>query len=56
MTEVLTDEQKEAIFTKIPMSRFGGVQDIANGAVFLGSDLSDYVTGQVLTIDGGMVM
>ena len=56
MTEVLTDEQKEAIFTKIPMARFGGVQDIANGAVFLGSDLSDYVTGQVLTIDGGMVM
>lgn len=56
MTEVLTDEQKEAILGKVPMARLGNVQDIANGAVFLGSDLSDYVTGQVLTIDGGMVM
>lgn len=56
MTDVLTDSQKENIFAQIPMSRMGSTQDIANGVVFLASNLSDYITGQVLTIDGGMVM
>jgi 3-oxoacyl-[acyl-carrier protein] reductase len=56
MTGVLTDGQKEGILKKIPMGRLGNPQDIANAAIFLASDLSDYVTGQVLTVDGGMVM
>lgn len=56
MTDALTQEQKEGILRKIPMGRMGNPQDIANAAVFLASDLSDYVTGQVLTVDGGMVM
>ncbi len=56
MTDVLTDAQKEGILKKIPMGRMGDPQDIANAAVFLASNLSDYVTGQVLTVDGGMVM
>ena len=56
MTDVLTDAQKEAILKKIPMGRLGSLKDIANAAVFLASSLSDYMTGQVLTVDGGMVM
>jgi 3-oxoacyl-[acyl-carrier protein] reductase len=56
MTGALTEGQKEGILKKIPMGRMGDPQDIANAAVFLASNLSDYVTGQVLTVDGGMVM
>lgn len=56
MTDELTDVQKEGILKKIPMGRMGDPQDIANAAVFLASDLAGYVTGQVLTVDGGMVM
>ncbi len=56
MTDALTDGQKEGILKKIPMGRMGDPQDIANAAIFLASPLSDYVTGQVLTVDGGMVM
>ncbi len=56
MTDVLNEGQKEGILKKIPMGRMGGPHDIANAAIFLASHLSDYVTGQVLTVDGGMVM
>jgi 3-oxoacyl-[acyl-carrier protein] reductase len=56
MTDVLTEAQKEAIIKKIPMGRLGHTDDIANAAVFLASPLSNYITGQVLTVDGGMVM
>ena len=56
MTDVLTEGQKEAILKKIPMGKFGVCEDVANAAVFLASSLSNYITGQVLTVDGGMVM
>ncbi len=56
MTGELTDAQKEGILKKIPMGRLGQPEEIAKAALFLASDLSDYVTGQVLTVDGGMVM
>lgn len=56
MTGVLNEAQKEGILKKIPMGRMGNPEDIANAALFLASPLSDYVTGQVLTVDGGMVM
>lgn len=56
MTDVLTEAQKEAILKKIPMGKLGNCEDIANAAVFLASSLSNYITGQVLTVDGGMVM
>jgi 3-oxoacyl-[acyl-carrier protein] reductase len=56
MTDVLTEGQKEVILKKIPMGRMGNPKDVANAAIYLASNLSDYVTGQVLTVDGGMVM
>lgn len=55
MTDVLTQEQKDAILAKIPMGRMGEVVEIANAALFLASALANYITGQVLTVDGGMV-
>jgi 3-oxoacyl-[acyl-carrier protein] reductase len=56
MTDVLSEMQKEGIMKKIPMNRLGQPQDIAHAALFLACHLSDYITGQVLTVDGGMVM
>jgi len=56
MTDVLTDAQKEGIMKQIPMGRLGHPQEIADAALFLASPLSNYMTGQVLTVDGGMVM
>jgi len=56
MTGVLTDAQKEVIFKQIPMGRLGTPDEIANAALFLASPMSDYITGQTLTVDGGMVM
>jgi 3-oxoacyl-[acyl-carrier protein] reductase len=56
MTSVLSDEQKEAILTQIPLGRLGQGEDIANTALFLAGDTGAYITGQVVAIDGGMVM
>lgn len=56
MTDVLTDAQKEGILKKIPMGRMGNAEEIARVALFLASDMATYMTGQVLTVDGGMVM
>ncbi|MBM3191249.1 MAG: 3-oxoacyl-[acyl-carrier-protein] reductase [Chlamydiae bacterium] len=55
MTGVLTEEQKEGILSKVPMQRLGKPEEIAYAAVFLASSMSDYMTGQVMTIDGGML-
>lgn len=56
MTDVLSEKQKEALFQAIPMGRFGQTHNIADAALFLASAMSDYMTGQVLVVDGGMVM
>lgn len=56
MTDGLTPQVKEQILTKIPLSRIGQPRDIAQAALYLASDLSSYVTGQVIAVDGGMVM
>ena len=56
MTEVLSDEVKENAKKQIPLGRFAEPEDIANTAVFLASDKASYITGQVLLVDGGMVM
>ncbi|MGR3912231.1 MAG: 3-oxoacyl-ACP reductase FabG [Candidatus Rhabdochlamydia sp.] len=56
MTDELTKDQKQAIFKEIPLNRFGSPEEIAHAALFLASSMSNYITGQVLTVDGGMVM
>ncbi len=56
MTLALNEKQKEAILNQIPMQKMGQPKDIAAAALFLASPLADYITGQVLTVDGGMVM
>ena len=56
MTAVLDEKVRGDIIDRIPMNRFGSPEDIANTAIFLALESTDYMTGQVLTIDGGMVM
>jgi 3-oxoacyl-[acyl-carrier protein] reductase len=56
MTEGLPDEVKQEYLKIIPMGRFGQADDIAHCALFLASDRSSYITGQVFCVDGGMVM
>lgn len=54
MTSVLKEELKNAMVEKIPLKRAGKPEDIANTALYLASDLSTYVTAQVIGVDGGM--
>lgn len=54
MTSVLKEDVVNAMMEKVPLKRAGQPEDIANAALFLGSDLSTYITGQVLGVDGGM--
>ena len=56
MTSELDERVKEAALSTIPLKRFGHVSDIAEMAAFLCSDKASYITGQVFTVDGGMVM
>lgn len=56
MTNVLTDTVKENINAQIPLKRMGSAEDVANLVKFLASDESAYITGQVIKVDGGMVM
>lgn len=56
MTSVLSDEVRSAVLQKIPLGFLGEVNDIAAAALYLASPAARFVTGQVLTVDGGMVM
>lgn len=56
MTSVLSDTVKESINTQIPLKRMGTAEDVANLVKFLASEDSAYITGQVINVDGGMVM
>jgi 3-oxoacyl-[acyl-carrier protein] reductase len=56
MTETLADQQKDAILSQIPFGKMGTAEDVANAVMFLASSLSDYITGQVITVDGGMIL
>lgn len=56
MTSKLNDEQKKALLSGLPLGRAGTVSDIASAITFLASDDASYITGQVLSVDGGMSM
>ncbi|MBR5271636.1 MAG: 3-oxoacyl-[Clostridia bacterium] len=56
MTDVLPDDVKQKYFDSIPLGKFGQTEDIANVVAFLASDMSAYVTGQTINVDGGLVM
>lgn len=56
MTQVLSDLVKDKILRTIPVGVFGTTADVAKAALFLASDESNFITGQVITVDGGMVM
>lgn len=56
MTKILPEDIKKSMVETIPMKRYGRPEDVANLAVFLGSDRAGYITGQVVHVDGGMAM
>lgn len=56
MTDKLSDEIKESYTSKIPLKRFGATKDIAEAVAFLLSDNAEYITGEVLKVNGGMYM
>ena len=56
MTDKIDEKFKEAIISKIPSSRLGNPEDIANAVLFLASTLSDYINGETIHVNGGMYM
>jgi 3-oxoacyl-[acyl-carrier protein] reductase len=56
MTRELTDDQRKKLLEQIPLARLGTGEDVAHAVLFLASDQASYITGQVLVVDGGMVM
>ena len=56
MTDVLSDDVKQALLNRIPMARLGLPEDIANAVLFLASDEASYITGQTIHVNGGMAM
>jgi 3-oxoacyl-[acyl-carrier protein] reductase len=56
MTDAISDEAKAASVERIPLARFGKPEDIAKAVIFLASDDANYITGQVIQIDGGMTL
>lgn len=56
MTDALNDKVKESTMAAIPLKRMGSAEDIANLALFLASEQSNYITGEVIKVDGGMCM
>jgi 3-oxoacyl-[acyl-carrier protein] reductase len=56
MTAQMTPEARTALSSQIPLERLGSPADVAGAVLFLSSDLAAYITGQVIVVDGGMVM
>jgi 3-oxoacyl-[acyl-carrier protein] reductase len=56
LTEVLSEEMMRSVIANTPLGRLGAVEDVANAVLFLASDEAAFITGQVLTIDGGLIM
>lgn len=56
MTSVLSDNVKENINAQIPLKRMGSAEEVANTVYFLAGEENTYITGQVINVDGGMLM
>jgi 3-oxoacyl-[acyl-carrier protein] reductase len=56
MTDKLTDEQRDALTTRIPLGRLGTPEDVANVVAFVVSDDASYITGATIQVNGGMYM
>ena len=56
MTRAMTEEARKVITARIPMDKYGTPEDVANACLFLASDMASYITGQVLSVNGGMLM
>jgi 3-oxoacyl-[acyl-carrier protein] reductase len=56
MTAQFTGEQRQAVVQNIPLGRAGIPEDIAKAAVFLASDYADFITGEIMDVDGGFMM
>ncbi len=56
MTAVLPEDVRAAMLKQVPLGRMGSPEDVAGVALFLAGDTASYVTGQVIPVDGGMVM
>lgn len=56
MTDELDEATKTAMLAQIPLGKYGSVEDVANAVLFLASDVSSYMTGQTIAVDGGMTM
>lgn len=56
MTQAMNDAAKEAVINQIPLKRAGNTKDIAEAVAFLASDKASYITGQVISVDGGMAI
>lgn len=56
MTDILSDSVKESINSQMPLKKMGTAKEVANAVYFLGNEENTYITGQVLNVDGGMLM
>ena len=56
MTDQLTDKVKEEIINRIPLGYIGNTNNVATTALFLASDEAEYITGQTISVDGGMLI
>ncbi len=54
MTDKISDEHTELLKSRISLNKFGNPEDVANTIAFLSSDLSDYITGETIHVNGGM--
>ncbi|MDX1777263.1 MAG: SDR family oxidoreductase, partial [Thermodesulfobacteriota bacterium] len=56
MTDALPEKEREALISQIPLNRLGSPEDVANAVYFLASEEANYITGQVISINGGLYM